>query len=238
LRPAARDYLAGKFVLITRDERPQSLHQPRMLARVADHDLITPPSRVMTDANALIEWAKGVDYAEADGVIVSLDAIAAGQPQRERLDFVKWIRARRPSIAIYAFAAAPSERSVQSALNLVADSALDFLLISGDGASRLSLPDEIAARKLSGKVAVEPNVEAATMILLSRMLNRRFGFAPKIFTVFSSVEAQVAPLRQSVGANPIRAALRRCFSSTRRGRRTPTVTPSSKRSPGVSKTAS
>ena len=57
LRPAARDYLAGKFLLITRDERPQSLQQPRMLARVADHDLITPPSRVMTDAGALIEWA-------------------------------------------------------------------------------------------------------------------------------------------------------------------------------------
>ncbi|HMB26498.1 MAG TPA: hypothetical protein VKS99_00275 [Blastocatellia bacterium] len=55
LRPAARDYLAGKFVLITRDERPQSLQQPRLLARVADHDLITPPSRVMTDADALIE---------------------------------------------------------------------------------------------------------------------------------------------------------------------------------------
>ncbi|HKC89401.1 MAG TPA: DUF4127 family protein, partial [Blastocatellia bacterium] len=165
MRPAARDYLAGKFVLITRDERPQSLQQPRLLARVADHDLITPPSRVMTDADALIEWAKDVDYAEADGVIVSLDAIAGGSPQRGRPDFVKWIRARRPSIAIYAFASAPSERSVQSALNLVADSALDFLLISGDGASRLSLPDEVTARKLSGKVAIEPNAEAATMIL-------------------------------------------------------------------------
>src|SRR5215813_4447655 len=200
LRPAARDYLAGKFVLITRDERPQSLQQPRLLARVADHDLITPPSRVMTDADALIEWAKNVDYAEADGVIVSLDAIAGGSPQRGRPDFVKWVRARRPSISIYAFAAAPSERSVQSALSLVADSTLDFLLISGDGASRLSLPDEIAARKLSGKVAIEPNAEATTMILFSRMLNRRFGFSPKIFPVFSSVEAQAAPLRQSVGA--------------------------------------
>ncbi|HKC88212.1 MAG TPA: DUF4127 family protein, partial [Blastocatellia bacterium] len=85
-------------------------------------------------------------------------------------------------------------------MNLVADSAVDFLLISGAGASRLSLPDEIAARKLIGKVAIEPNAEAATMILLSRMLNHRFGFAPKIFPVFSSVEAQAAALRQSVGA--------------------------------------
>jgi beta-N-acetylglucosaminidase-like protein/uncharacterized protein DUF4127 len=200
LRPAARDYLAGKFVLITRDERPQSLQQPRMLARVADHDLITPPSRVMTDADALIEWAKGVDYAEADGVIVSLDAIAGDPPQSGRLDFVKWIRSRRPSIPIYAFAAAQTERSIQSALNLVAGPALDFLLISGAVASRSSLPEEIASRKLSRKVAIEPNIEAATMILVSRMLNRRFGFAPKIYPVFSSVDAQAAPLRQDVSA--------------------------------------
>src|SRR5262249_17763812 len=34
LRHAARDYLAGKFVLITRDERPQSLQRARMVARV------------------------------------------------------------------------------------------------------------------------------------------------------------------------------------------------------------
>src|SRR5262245_27233091 len=132
LRPPARDYFAGKFVLITRDERPQSLQQPRMLARVADHDLITPPARILTpvapgtDASALIEWAKGVDYASAAGVIVSLDAIDGGSPQPERPDVLKWIRARRPSIPIYAFTYGSSDQSVQSALNLVADSALDF----------------------------------------------------------------------------------------------------------------
>jgi hypothetical protein len=200
LRLAARDYLAGKFVLITRDERSQSLQQPRMLARVADHDLIAPPARVMTDAGALIEWAKGVDYTEADGVIVSLDAIAGGPAQSERQDFVKWIRARRPSIAIYASTTGSSDRSLQAALNLVADSTFDFLLISGDGAQRSNLPGEVAARKLGGKVAIEPGVEASTLILLSRMLNRRLGFAPKIFPVFSSTEPQVAPLRQDVSA--------------------------------------
>lgn len=208
LRPAARNHFAGKFVLIMRDERPQSLQQPRMLARVADHDLITPPSRVLAsgaDAGALIEWAKGVDYDEADGVIVSLDAIAGGPPQPERSEVVKWVRERRPSIAIYAWVSASSERSVQSALNLVADSSLDFLLITGDGAARSNLPAEIAARRLNDRVAIEPDVGAATMILLSRMLNRRFGFAPTIFPVFSSVEVKTSPLRQGVGAT-IRAA--------------------------------
>ena len=44
------------------------------------------------------------------------------------------------------------------------------------------------------------------MILLSRMLNRRFGFAPKIFPVFSSAEAEIAPLRQVVSATDQNAA--------------------------------
>src|SRR5262249_21732978 len=112
LRHAARDYLAGKFVLITRDERPQSLQRARMVDLVADHDLITPPSRVMTpeaEAGALSEWAKGVDYAAADGVIVSLDAITGGSSQSERPEVLKWIRARRPSIPIYAFTSGASD---------------------------------------------------------------------------------------------------------------------------------
>ena len=159
----------------------------------------------MAGADTLIEWAKSVDYADADGVIVSLDAIASGLRQPQQPDVVKWIRARRPSIAIYAFTAGSSDQLIQSALNLVAESALDFLLISGDSASRSKLPDEIAARRLSGRVAIEPNLDAATMILLSRMLNRRFGFTPKIFPVFSSVEGRNSvisnlPLSAVVGA--------------------------------------
>jgi hypothetical protein len=201
LRPAARDFLAGKFILITRDERPQGLQEPRMLARVADHDLITPPTRVMTDAGALIDWAKGVDYAGAAGVILSLDAISGGQPQAERPDLLKWIRARRPSIPIYAFLHSSSDQAVQSALAALgpgAGSALDFLLISGEAAARSNLPEEIAARKLNGKVAIEPDADAAAMTLFSRMLNNRFGCAPKIFPVFSSSEAETSPLRLGV----------------------------------------
>lgn len=211
LRPAARDYFAGKFVLISRDGRPPSLQQPRMLARVADHDLILPPERAMAGADTLIEWAKSVDYDEADGVIISLDAIAGDsrQPQQlQRLDVIKWIRARRPAVAVYAFTAGSSDQLIQFALNLVAESALDFLLISGAGASREKLPDEIAARGLSDKSAIVPDVDAAAMILLSRMLNRRFGFTPKIFPVFSSVEGRSSishnwrnlPLHEGVSA--------------------------------------
>ena len=200
LRPPARDFFAGKFVLITRDERPQSFHQPRMLARVADHDLIAPPARVMTDAGALIEWAKKVDYDEADGVIVSFDALSGGSRQSEQTEVIKWIRARRPAIPIYAFTAGSSDQSMRSAMNLVEESALDFLLVSGDGASRAKSPDEISQRRLSGKVVIGPDIDAATMILLSRMLNHRFGFAPKIVPAFSSAEAGNPRLRAAISA--------------------------------------
>src|SRR5262245_40010539 len=197
LRPAARDYFAGKFVLITRDERPQSLLQPRMLARIADHDLIAPPARVMTGPDALIEWAKSVDYADADGVIISLDAIAGGSRQPEQPDVVKWIRAQRPEMAVFAFTTGSSDRLIQSALNLVAESALDFLLVTG-GVARTKPPD--APQRLSGNVAVEPDLNEATAILLARMLNRRFGFTPKIFPVFSSVAARKPQLPAVISA--------------------------------------
>ncbi len=183
LRPAARDYFAGKFVLIPRDERPSSLQQPRMLARVADHDLITPPSRLLGDPEQLIAWAKSVDYSEVAGVIISADAIAGdAETAAERLGLIGWIRAQRRGLPIYCFATGSSNRLVQTVLNLTGESAPDFLLVAG----------------------VEEQNNAATALLLSRLLNRRFGFSPKIFPVYSSAEGRNAavrglPLLQSVG---------------------------------------
>jgi hypothetical protein len=197
LRPASRDYFAGKFVLIPRDERSLSLQQPRMLARVADHDLIVPPARAIAGAEELIEWARSVDYSKADGVIVSLDAIAG--VAASRLELVSWIRGRWPRLPIYAFVTDSSDQLIQSALNLVAQGEMDFLLISRR-ASGARLSSEIAARGLGDKVTIDLDADAATMILLARMLNRRFGFIPKIFTLYSSIEAPGAPLRRAVGA--------------------------------------
>ncbi len=195
LRTASRNHFAGKFILITRDDRPQSLLQPRMLARVTDHDLITPPARVMVSANSLIEWAKSVDYIDTDGVIISLDAITDGSQGTAAPDVVKWIRAKRPAMPIYAFTGASTERSIQSALNLVGESALDFLLISGDAARSIGSD---SARTLSDKVAIEPDIDEGAMILLSRMLNRRFGFSPAIFPVYSSAAARNLPMNAGI----------------------------------------
>src|SRR5262249_11803943 len=53
-----RDYFAGRLLLIPQDASPQSLQQPRLLARVADHDLITPPVRLIGNHAEIRSWAK------------------------------------------------------------------------------------------------------------------------------------------------------------------------------------
>lgn len=160
LLPAARDYFAGKFILIPRDDRPPSLQQPRMVARVADHDLILPPGRAMGDAKELIEWAKNVDYAEVKGVIVSLDAI------EQRLELIEWMRKHAPNIPIYGFTASgpPGEAEIKL---------FDYLLAGGEN-------------KRPDKAAIETEPDAASATLVARLLNQRFGFTPKFLPLYSS----------------------------------------------------
>jgi hypothetical protein len=159
LLPVERDYFAGKFVLIPRDDRPSSLQQPRMVARVADHDLILPPGRAMGDAEELVEWAKNVDYAEVKGVIVSLDAI------EQRLELIEWMRKHAPSIPIYGFTSSGLRGEAEIKL-------FDYLLVGEN--------------KQSNKAAVETESDAASATLVARMLNQRFGLTPKFLPLYSS----------------------------------------------------
>lgn len=159
LLPVERDYFAGKFVLIPRDERPPSLQQPRMVARVADHDLILPPGRAMGAAEELVEWAKNVDYADVKGVIVSLDAI------EQRLELIEWMRKRAPNIPLYGFSSSGLRGETEIKL-------FDYLL-AGEN-------------KQSDKAAVETEPDAASATLVARLLNQRFGFTPKFLPLYSS----------------------------------------------------
>lgn len=160
LLPAARDYFAGKFVLIPRDDRPSSLQQPRMVARVADHDLILPPGRAMGDAEKLIEWAKNIDYGEVKGVVVSLDAI------EQRLELIEWMRKRAPNIPIYGFTSSGLRGETEIKL-------FDYLLTGGETGR-------------SEKAAAETEPDAASATLVARLLNQRFGFTPKFLPLYSS----------------------------------------------------
>lgn len=165
LRPAARDYFAGKLLLIPRDERPPSWRQPRMIARIADHELITPPARLMGDAEELVAWARGVDYSSVKGVIIALDAIG------RHSELIEWIRKACPGVPIYGFA---SSNAPNAAIG-----SLDYALASGETG-------------LANKVGAEAEPDAASVTLVARLLNHRFGFTPKFLPLYSSAAGRDA----------------------------------------------
>jgi Protein of unknown function (DUF4127)/beta-N-acetylglucosaminidase len=225
LRPKSRNYFAGRFLLIPRDDRPSSLQQPRMIAAVADHDLITPPARILGDAEQIIAWAKTVDYDGIDGAIVYLDAVpnhtdtAQGRKQRQRkqqrydqLELVKIIRSQRPRIPIYGFInRTESPDQIDGVIDeLGAEKLLDLLTISSQYPStdewRKSIEEKIASLRLTNRVVFTDEPDSVAISLLARLLNQRFGFAPRILPAYDSsigrdttLPGQSLPLLQLVG---------------------------------------
>lgn len=159
-----------------------------MLAEVADHDLLTPPFRSLGAPAEVVAWVRSFDYADVDGVIVSMEAIAP-EP-----DLVKMIRARRGGMPIYGYlTSALNEPLLHKSLDQMAAGALDYLLIAGAGESGKRGMAEAAARKLDGSVALDDGAESAVQVLLTRMLNRRFGFSPRFAPIYSSAQALNPP---------------------------------------------
>ncbi|MBS1812361.1 MAG: DUF4127 family protein [Acidobacteria bacterium] len=110
-----RSQYAGRILLIPYDGRPVSWKLPRMIARVADYEIIYPPRELLgdlthpPDADRVIEWAKKQNFDQLNGVIVSLDALAGwtgettpGQ-SKSRLEFIHWMRQRKSDLPIYGF---------------------------------------------------------------------------------------------------------------------------------------
>ncbi len=209
LRPARRDYFAGKFVLIPLDTRPVSYQLPRLLAQIADHDIILPPRSLLrdstqaTDLNRVISWARSIDYADADGLIVSLNTVSDEQAAQPALELLNWVRTRRPALPIYGFHVTRPQTHLTNgselwALELVASGKLDYLILNPDeqslSASRCEqLLSSITARRLSDRIQLSPSADAAAIILLARHLNRRFGIVPRVLPLFSSAQPDVTP---------------------------------------------
>jgi hypothetical protein len=187
LRLKGRDYFAGKFLLVPRDDRPSSLQQPRMIADVADHDLITPPARLLSDAEAIIAWAKTVDYDGIDGAIVYLDAVssraeaAQGQSQSQRpgqrqrkqqqydqLDLVKIIRSQCPGIPIYGFIdRGESANQIDRLIDELGDEKLlDLLTIISQAPPtdewQKRIEEKIASNKLANRVIFTDEGDSAS----------------------------------------------------------------------------
>ncbi len=178
LRNATRDRYAGRFLFVPRDKSPQAFQQARLLARIADHELITPPFFNIGAPAQVTTWLKEFDLSEADGAIVSLDAID------NPIETLRQLRAREPQMPIFAFLDAGVH--APEAMRLASEATIDYLLISSSAELAATMAREIETKALSDCVAVDDGRESAGLLLLARMLNRRFGYAPKFVPAYSS----------------------------------------------------
>jgi uncharacterized protein DUF4127/beta-N-acetylglucosaminidase-like protein len=198
LKPPSRDYFAGKFLLIPQDDRPLSLQQPRMIAAIADHDLITPPARMIGDAAKISEWAKSIDYGGIDGAIVSLDNFP------EPTELIRIIRSQRPDIPIYTSVKSPeSSRLIERVIDEVgAEKLIDLLAISSQNQSarelQKSYADQLASRRIVNRFIFSNDPDSTELSLLARMINQRFGFAPRILPAYSTGGSRDAAIHQIV----------------------------------------
>ncbi|MBO0798526.1 MAG: DUF4127 family protein, partial [Blastocatellia bacterium] len=185
-----RDYFAGKFLLIPRDDRPSSLQQPRMIAAIADHDIIAPPARDLGDTQKISAWVKTIDYGEIDGALLSLDAFAESP-----LEAIKFIRSQRPGIPVYVYA--ESVAPIDSVIDEVGPQKLiDLLVISARHQPsrewQKSFADKIASRRLLNRIILSDDPDSAASLLLVRMIDQRFGYAPRILPAYSSAAGRDA----------------------------------------------
>lgn len=163
LQPQRHQY-AGRLLLIPRDGRPVSWKLPRMIARIADYEILYPPREMLgdattaMDADRVIAWAKNQNLSQLNGVIVALDALtekADAVKTSERLDLINWLRQRAPDLPIYGFAEQAS-----------------------DAISKLIFDD----------LWLEPNADQAAYLLVARLLNRIHQRPPKVMLTVSNAE--------------------------------------------------
>lgn len=221
LRPVRRDYLAGKFLLIPPDGRSVSAQVPRLIARLADHDLVLPPAELLGDVSnsakpdQIVEWARRADYADVEGVALSLEMLAQGGVRatpvdetilRSRLTLIDFIRDQRKGLPIYAIVSEDSSLAPLG-VELTSNGKIDYLLIcrrelpasEGEPASRgeaAKLAEQITRRGLTNRVTITAALDSAPQLLIARLLNHRFGITPRFWigTSRSPQAAGLAPL--------------------------------------------
>ncbi len=172
--PTQQHQYAGRLLLIARDGRPVSWKLPRLIARVADYEVLYPPRDTLGDATTLdaervIAWVKQQNLSQVNGIIVALDALqenATEAQAKERLDIINWLRERAPNVPIYGFARQ-----------------------SNDAISKLVFDD----------VWIDPQIDSAACLLVARMLNRIHQRPPKVMTIASSNDS--LPILKAIANN-------------------------------------
>lgn len=211
----SRNQFVGKILLVPRDDRFLEL---RTLAQIADHYLILPPSHLLNpkpQSDKLLEWLKAQNLTGISGVILSLEAISPNSSPETTAQLsqtIKQLRSQNPRAAVFGFTSLASsvessKQFCQSAIELAANGALDWLLIGQDEdlsakpaqIARARLIGEATTQKVEERIAFDDNTKSAATTLLARFLAQRLGRLPKILPVYSSAEARRSdPERNSI----------------------------------------
>lgn len=143
-------------------------------------------------------------------------------PYKEHTEEVRKLENEIPADALNNYKQARQRNLAvnQAAIKLTQTGVLDYLILSQDDAKprgihvsdREQLISEIATKRLSEKIIVQPGTDEISMLLLSRALNRINRFVPSVFVKYSSEGAantampfEDRPLRQTVSYNIIAA---------------------------------
>lgn len=173
--PTQQQQFTGRILLIPRDARPVSWKLPRMIARIANYELLYPPREMLGDATTppdaerLIAWAKAQNLSQLSGAIISLDVLlenATDAQSKDRFEFINGLRQRAPKLPIYGFAKR-----------------------SNDAISKIVFDD----------LQIEANTDNTAYVLIARLLNRLHQRPPKIVAIVSSNDS--ASLLQTIASN-------------------------------------
>lgn len=186
LRTAQRDQFAGRIVAVPPENYPDMSQragrsgQLRLLAEVADHDLVTPPAGVARSPADLLAWILdnvGVNFGlGTDGLILSWERInASGRSESDRL--LNQIRQQRPRLPVFLIV----EKGLPpEALDHLQSGRVDLIACSAD---------EKLAPETTGKVFRFNDPAELLPLLIARMVNLRFGESPRIYPVYSPANA-------------------------------------------------
>ena len=185
LRTAQRDHFAGRIVAVPPENYRESQRagrsgQFRLLAEVADHDLVTPSAGVARRPADLLAWILdnvGVNFGlGTDGLILSWERInAAGRSESDRL--LNQIRQQRPRLPVFLIV----EKGLPpEALDHLQSGRVDLIACSAD---------EKLAPETTGKIIRFDDPAELLPLLIARMVNLRFGESPRIYPVYSPANA-------------------------------------------------
>ncbi len=189
LRVARRDHFAGRIVVIPEATEINLMASARAIAEVGDHDLAIPPSQARASGQSLREWLRNESALEADGLIVSWEAISeTGREESAAADLLRDIRRRRPRLAIHV----PLGIESPQAIELWHDGVIDLLAIPRN--AQLLSAESAGSNQRLARLA---GLREATLLLLARIVSERFGLTPRILPVWSSTGSR--DLREDVG---------------------------------------